>query len=171
MTEPEFTFTATDTWQKHHDTRAKIVISQGGARSSKTFSILQLLILEAIQNKGCLISVVAENVPFLKRGAMRDFKQIMEAAGLWIEDNWSRSESMYKFQHGSIIEFFAADNPGKALGSARDHLFINECNNVTYEIAFQLMARTTGRTWLDYNPRAEFWVHTEIMQNEAYRGQ
>jgi phage terminase large subunit len=95
----------------------------------------------------------------------------METSGLWVEDNYSRSENIYKFQHGSIIEFFAADNPGKALGSARDHLFINECNNVRYEIAFQLMARTTGRVWLDFNPRAEFWVHTEIMQNQAYAGQ
>jgi len=167
----EIKMIATDTWQKHADTTAKIVISQGGARSSKTFSILQLLIIQAIKDKNILISVVAENVPFLKRGAMRDFRQIMTSSGLWDSNEWKESKSTYEFKNGSMIEFFAADNPGKALGAARDHLFINECNNVPYEIAFQLMSRTKGRTWLDYNPRSEFWAHTEIMQNEAYSGQ
>ncbi len=167
----KLTFIATDTWQKHADTTAKIVISQGGARSSKTFSILQLLIIQAIKDKNILISVVAENVPFLKRGAMRDFRQIMTTSGLWDANEWKESKSTYEFKNGSLIEFFAADNPGKALGAARDHLFINECNNVTYEISFQLMSRTRGRTWLDFNPRSEFWAHTEIMQNEAYAGQ
>lgn len=167
----KFTFIGTDTWQKHADTTAKIVISQGGARSSKTFSILQLLIIQAIKEKSILTSVVAENVPFLKRGAMRDFKHIMTTAGMWDINNWKESRSTYEFKNGSMIEFFAADNPGKALGAARNNLFINECNNVPYEIAFQLMSRTKGRTWLDFNPRSEFWAHTEIMQNDAYVGQ
>jgi phage terminase large subunit len=77
--------------------------------------------------------------------------------------------SQYKFKNGSIVEFFAADNAGKALGSARDYLFINECNNVNYEIAFQLIARTNKRTFLDFNPVSEFWAHTEIMQNDAFQ--
>jgi phage terminase large subunit len=166
----ELNFIATDNWQKHADTTNKIVISQGGGRSGKTFSIIQLLIIHAIQHKNCLISIVAENVPFLKRGAIRDFKQIMTSAGMWQESEWLVSKSAYQFKNGATIEFFAADGAGKALGAARDVLFINECNNVNYEIAFQLMARTSGRIWLDYNPRSEFWVHKEIMQNEAYAG-
>ncbi|TVR40870.1 MAG: PBSX family phage terminase large subunit [Cryomorphaceae bacterium] len=161
----------TTNFEKHSKPGAKIVISQGGGRSGKTFSILQLLILTAIQNKNILISVVAENVPFLKRGAMRDFRFIMQECGLWTDTCWKKAESTYVFQNGAMIEFFAADNPGKALGSARDILFINECNNVKYEIAFQLLARTKQRVFLDYNPVSEFWVHTEIMANNEFSEQ
>lgn len=161
----------TTNFEKHNATTKKIVISQGGGRSGKTFSILLILILEAIQLKARLISVVAENVPFLKRGAMRDFKTIMQSSGLWMDSNWNRTDSIYSFGNGASIEFFSADNAGKALGAARDVLFINECNNVRYETAFQLMARTNGRIWLDFNPVAEFWAHTEIMQNDAFRDQ
>ena len=164
-------FKITDNFHKHWNTSNKIVVSQGGGRSGKTFSIIQILITKAIQERNCLISIVAENVPFLKRGAVRDFKLIMEQITLWDETEWSRGTSQYKFKNGSIVEFFAADNAGKALGSARDYLFINECNNVNYEIAFQLIARTNKRTFLDFNPVSEFWAHTEIMQNDAFVGQ
>ena len=164
-------FKITDNFHKHWNTSNKFVISQGGGRSGKTFAIIQILITKAIQERNSLISIVAENVPFLKRGAVRDFKLIMEQITLWDETEWSRGTSQYKFKNGSIVEFFAADNAGKALGSARDYLFINECNNVNYEIAFQLIARTNKRTFLDFNPVSEFWVHNEIMKNEAFQDQ
>ena len=164
-------FKITDNFHKHWNTSNKFVISQGGGRSGKTFAIIQILITKAIQERNSLISIVAENVPFLKRGAVRDFKLIMEQITLWDETEWSRGTSQYKFKNGSIIEFFAADNAGKALGSSRDYLFINECNNVNYEIAFQLIARTNKRTFLDFNPVSEFWVHNEIMKNEAFQDQ
>ena len=162
----------TRNWRKHQATTKKIVVSQGGGRSGKTFSILQLFILEAINNKGLLLSVVAENVPFLKRGAIRDFIYIMDNIfGFWVDENWNRTDSVYDFGNGSKIEFFAADSAGKAVGAARHHLFINEANNVKYEIAFQLMARTSGRVFIDFNPVAEFWVHTEILNNPAFEKQ
>jgi len=162
---------STNNFHKHYGTASKIVISQGGGRSGKTFSILQIFILLAVNSKSLLLSVVAENVPFLKRGAIRDFKTIMEHMGIWVDDNWNRTDSNYDFGNGSSIEFFSADNAGKAVGAARDYLFINEANNVKYEIAFQLMARTNERTFIDFNPVAEFWAHTEILNNPAFDGQ
>jgi phage terminase large subunit len=155
---------------KHHETTKRIVISEGGGRSGKTFSILQLLILYSITNKSKLVSVVAENIPFLKRGAIRDFKTIMTDLGFWIDNNWSKGNSIYEFGNGTQIEFFSADNPGKALGAARDVLFLNEANNMHYEMAFQLIGRTREKIWIDYNPRSEFWAHTEIMGNPDFAG-
>lgn len=110
-------------------------------------------------------------MPFLRRGAIRDFYRIMTSSGLWKYGVWSKTERTYQFLNGSILEFFAADNPSKSLGSARDHLLINECNSIGYEIAFNLIARTTGRIWLDFNPRTEFWVHKELIQNKNFAGQ
>ena len=163
--------TVSRNFHKHRATTKKIVISQGGGRSGKTFSILQLFIMTAIERRGLLLSVVAENLPFLKRGAIRDFKTIMQSIGLWQDEAWNRTNFEYTLPNNSVIEFFSADSSGKALGAARDYLFINECNNVKYEIAFQLLARTRKRCFLDFNPVAEFWAHTEILNNPAFDGQ
>jgi len=51
----------------------RYIINQGSARSSKTYSILQLLHMIAKKPKKRVISVVSKTLPHLKRGALRDF--------------------------------------------------------------------------------------------------
>ena len=161
----------TSNFDLHYKAKKKIVISQGGGRSGKTYAILQLLILKALTEKNQIISVVAENIPFLKRGAISDFKLIMKAANIWNEKSYNKTDNYYTFHTGSIIQFFSVENYGRALGAARDYLFINEANNVAYETAFQLIARTKKQIYLDFNPVDEFWAHTEIMNLSEFKGQ
>jgi len=137
-------------------------IVQGGTSSSKTFSILPLLIQYAIQTPKSEISIVAESIPHLKRGAIRDFLKIMDWTHNFNANNWNKSNLTYTFANGSFIEFFSADQPDKLRGARRDVLFINECNNIEFEAYQQLAIRTKKFIYLDYNPTHEFWVHTEL---------
>lgn len=105
-------------------------------------------------------------MPHLQRGAIRDFKTIMESEGLWDGEAWNETRHTYTFPNGSFLEFFSVDNAGKVHGSARDRLFINEAQNIPYEIARQLFVRTRGRIVLDYNPTASFWVNEKIESRE-----
>lgn len=142
----------------------RLRIIQGGTSASKTISILLYLIAKAQTDKNkTLTSVVAESYPHLRRGAMRDFKNILQAHGYWKDDNWNATDSIYTFETGSQIEFFSSDNGDKLRGARRDRLFINECNNVTLEAFMQLEVRTKEFVFLDYNPTNEFWVYTEIL--------
>jgi len=143
--------------------RKRIRIVQGGTSSSKTFTILPLLIQYAYQTPNSEISVVAESIPHLKRGALKDFLKIMDWTNNFNPNNFNKSNLTYKFSNGSYIEFFSADQPDKLRGARRDILFINECNNVTFESYQQLSIRTKKFIYLDYNPTNEFWVHTELM--------
>jgi phage terminase large subunit len=143
--------------------RSRIRIVQGGTSSSKTFSILPLLIQYAVQNPKSEISIVSESIPHLKRGAVRDFIKIMDWVGNWIPENFNKSNLTYTFKNGSYIEFFSADQPDKLRGARRDVLFINECNNVDFESYQQLAIRTKKFIYLDYNPTNEFWVHKELI--------
>lgn len=150
-------------WNKH----PRYLDSCGGTRSGKTYSILQMLIMRAAyaeMNKlpKTITSVVSETIPHLKRGAIRDFEAIMRKADYWDESRWNKTDLIYTFGNGGVIEFFSADTPGKVHGPARDHLFINECQNIPYDTARQLFVRTSDRIILDYNPVCEFWVHTRI---------
>ena len=144
--------------------KKRIRIVQGGTSSSKTFTILPFLIQYAIQTPNSEISVVAESIPHLRRGAIKDFLKIMDWTGNYNQNNFNKSNLTYKFSNGSYIEFFSADQPDKLRGARRDILFINECNNVTFESYQQLSIRTKKFIYLDYNPTNEFWVHNELMQ-------
>ena len=61
----------------------EVVVNKGGTRSGKTWSLLQCCVWLAANQRNKLISVVGESVPFLKRGAMRDFKTMLGHALLW----------------------------------------------------------------------------------------
>lgn len=148
------------------DKRLKIV--QGGARSGKTISILLILISLAQTEPGLRISVVSESLPHLKKGAIRDFLDIMDKHNYYKESRWNKTDKIYTFETGSFIEFFSADDSGKVRGPARDVLFINECNGLNYDIYTQLALRTAGDIYLDYNPVAEFWVHEELIPKHEH---
>lgn len=146
----------------------RLRIIQGGTSAGKTGSILLYLIAKAQTDKTkTLTSVVSESVPHLKRGAMRDFKNMLQAHGYWKEDRWNATDSIYTFETGSQIEFFSSDNGDKLRGARRDRLFINECNNVSLEAFMQLEVRTKEFVFLDYNPTNEFWVYTEILNKRT----
>ena len=138
----------------------------GGTSAGKTISIMQILISKAIDDKRpTLTSVVSESFPHLKKGAMRDFKNIMQEHNYWDDRDWNATDSIYTFQSGSKIEFFSADQPSKVRGPRRERLYINECNNVDYEAFDQLEVRTNIEVWLDWNPTYEFWFYTNVLNN------
>lgn len=143
----------------------RVRIVRGGTSASKTFSIIPFLIDYAVKNPLSEISVVAETIPHLKRGALRDFLKIMDMIGMYEADNFNKSSLVYTFSNGSYIEFFSADSESKLRGARRDVLFVNECNNISWESYYQLAIRTRRFIYLDYNPVAEFWVDNELMND------
>jgi phage terminase large subunit len=158
--------TKTTAQKKIAQLKKRIRIIQGGTSSSKTFTILTFLIQYAIDNPNSEISVVAESIPHIKRGALKDFIKIMRWIGNFNEGNFNQSNLTYRFNKGSYIEFFSADQPDKLRGARRDILFINECNNVNFESFQQLNIRTKKFVYLDFNPTSEFWVHTELKDEQ-----
>lgn len=135
----------------------------GGTSASKTISIEQILIDKAQSDKApTLTSITSESMPHLKRGAMRDFLNIMQGHNYYKEANWNRSDFIYTFETGSKIEFFSLDMPHKVRGPRRDRLFINEANNIPKETYDQLEVRTNDEVWLDWNPTNEFWYYEDL---------
>ena len=148
------------------DNRIKII--RGGSSAGKTVAILMILIDYAIKNYYKEISVVAESIPHLRRGALKDFLNILKVTNRYDEKKFNKSTLKYEFSTGSYIEFFSTDQPDRLRGARRTDLFINECNNIDFESYQQLAVRTSGDIWLDYNPANLFWVDKELIgQNDT----
>ena len=142
--------------------KRRIKIIQGGTSASKTYSILAVLINKAIIQPNLEISVVAESIPHLRRGALKDFLKILKWTNRYDDSQFNKSLLIYQFKNGSTFEFFSADDSSKLRGARRDVLYINECNNVTFESYNELSIRTKKEVFLDFNPTTEFWVHKEL---------
>jgi phage terminase large subunit len=142
--------------------KKRIKIVQGGTSASKTYSILAVLIDKALRKDGIEISIVAESIPHLRRGALKDFVKILKWTNRFYDQQLNKSLLTYHFKNGSVVEFFSADDASKLRGARRDILYINECNNVTFEAYNELSIRTKKEVYLDFNPANEFWVHKEL---------
>lgn len=142
---------------------ARIRAVQGGTSASKTVSIILVLINLAQSDKTpTLTSIMSESMPHLKRGAMRDFLQIMKEHEYFEDGRWNKSDFTYTFETGSKIEFFSVDQPDKVRGPRRDRGFLNEANNNPYETFDQLEVRTKEFFFIDWNPTNEFWYYTDV---------
>lgn len=134
----------------------------GGTSASKTISILFIIIDYCQSNDNKRVDIMSESYPHLEDGAIKDFKSIMLDRGYWKDNRWNATAHYYTFETGSILKFKSVDKLGKAHGPRRDGLFLNECNNIPYNIYDQLEVRTKDFIWGDWNPVTEFWYDTEI---------
>jgi phage terminase large subunit len=142
--------------------RKRIRLLAGGTSASKTISVLLYLIAKCQYDKTpTLTSVVSESFPHLRRGAMRDFLNIMQQHSYFKDELWSKTDFTYTFETGSKLEFFSADQPSKVRGPRRDRLFINEANNVPKEAWEQLLLRTKEFAIADWNPVADFYMYED----------
>ena len=141
----------------------RLIINQGGTSSTKTYSVLQLLYWIAYNSPNQLIiSIVGQSLPQLKLGALRDWQRIIESFGVIPDSIWQKTDNVFTINK-SIVEFFSTDNLGKVHGPRRDILFINECNNIPFDVFTQLEIRTRQTIFLDFNPVTSFWLDSEIM--------
>lgn len=148
------------------NSKGKTVINQGGTSSGKTFSILQVLFSIAVSEAKQIITVVGQDMPNLKVGAIRDANDIVgnsEQLKSLLAKPFNKSDKIFEFKSGSIIEFKSYDNFQDAKSGKRDYLFVNEANGVPFPIYSELDLRTRKKTFLDYNPNAEFWVHEKLI--------
>ncbi len=143
----------------------KYIVNQGGTSSGKTFAILQLLFCVAIETSGLIITVAGQDIPNLKKGAIRDAKKIVSDND-WIQgeiEAYNSTDRTYTFANGSIIEFSSFSDEQDAKSGKRDYLFINEANGISFQVVWQLMIRTRQKVFIDYNPTSSFWVHEQML--------
>lgn len=161
----QYSIKDTSATKKVFELRKRIRAVTGGTSASKTISILIWIIdyCQTTQNKNKLVTVTSESIPHLKNGAILDFENIMKDRGYWNDDNWNKSDHIYTFETGNKLQFSSFDTYGKAHGARRDVLFVNEGNNMPYNIVDQLITRTREVIWLDWNPTTEFWFYTEML--------
>ena len=159
----------TTLYDQNRDSKARVVVNQGGTSSGKTYAIMQVLFEFGYEEPNQVITVVGQDIPNLKVGAYRDAKTIITkydaVSAAYPQIN--EGERIIKCFNGSIIEFKSYADAQDAKSGKRDYLFINEANGISYEIYWQLAIRTRKKIFIDYNPSSRFWAHDELIGREG----
>jgi phage terminase large subunit len=149
------------------DKDIRFIINEGGSRSSKTYSLCQMIIVYSLQNRGKVTSIIRKTFPALRATVMRDFLEIMKEMDIYDVNAHNKSENIYTFPNGSMIEFFSVDNEQKIRGRKRDLAWCNEANELFFDDFTQINMRTEGKLIFDYNPsESASWLY-ELPKEES----
>lgn len=152
--------------EKNLNASTRIVVNQGGTRSSKTYSLAQLIILKALQSKGKVYTICRKTLPALKSSAYRDFFSILESHNLYNPDRHNKSDLTYKL-NDNLIEFISVDMPDKVRGRQRHILWMNESTEFSREDFVQLSLRCTESIYLDFNPSDPYsWIYDSVINRD-----
>lgn len=145
-----------------------IIINQGGTRSGKTYSILQVIIYYCLLNPNGkkIIDIVRKTKAELHATVIRDFIDIMEALGLYNEKHHNKTRQEYEL-NGNTIRFLGLDKAQKKRGAKRHLLYVNECNGITLEDWIQLTMRLEEQAIVDFNPSEYFWLNEHVIEKRS----
>jgi phage terminase large subunit len=165
----ELDIQATNVFERNYqavDDGYRLIVNQGGTRSSKTYSILQLIIVKCLEESGKTYSIVRKTFPSLRTSVYRDFIEILKEYNIYDEADHNKTEAIY-YLNDNIVEFFALDNEQKIRGTRRHVLYCNEANELNYPEYQQLNMRTEDYILLDYNPSdPNHFVYTKVLGRE-----
>jgi len=148
----------------------RFIVNVGGTRSSKTYSLCQMILIYCVQHNNKVVSIVRKSFPALRSSVMRDMIDILKENELYDERNHNKTENIYKFKNGSIIEFFSIDDEQKIRGRKRDVLWANEANELNFEEFNQLNMRTTTKLIFDFNPSDLYhWLYDLMLKDESIK--
>jgi phage terminase large subunit len=145
------------------------VVSMGGSRSSKTYSILQLLLTEMVSRKNIKITVWRSTKTECRANVMDNFLTILRDnpdVNNYMIENKQKATFTYSLT-GSKIIFEGSDDVGKVLGSTQHISFFNEVTEFSKAVYLQIAQRTSERILCDYNPSKTFWLESYRFDEES----
>ncbi len=153
----------------YNDPKIRFILNQGGARSSKTRSISQLLFVEAINKPHTKISVIRKFKTDLNKSFRDDFKEFLIPFMDFKLFEIKFGGDIIEFNNGSTIQLLGVDDPQKIRGVKHDILYVNEANELGDEEWMQLNIRTGGKIFIDFNPSEDesHWIHKLLGREET----
>lgn len=142
------------------DSRVYAIV--GGMSSSKTFSILMLLINHCLTKPDTEVVVVSHQLSKAKLTVIKDFKFILKEFNIW-DENAFRADTEYTFKNKSVFKFIGADRTDIGKGfRIRGIAYINEANRLQYE-TFRQIASRSPKTIIDWNADFESWIEQRVL--------
>ena len=150
----------------------------GGARSGKTYGILQSIVDEigayrpemiwdGEPIKEFKVYIGGPSFQVMKGSTISDFKLVMKDAGYWDDSCWNGSRFLYTCKHGPEVHFFTYESKHRQLGAACHIYFFNEADECDWVLFEQIARRAEGHGWIDFNPSGRFWYHERLLPHAA----
>ena len=136
---------ATGVFLKNMEATAKTVVNFGSARSSKSHSIAQGLIMRANNYPGRRIGITRKTLPSLKRTAYRLVQDLLIAYERYSPDLHNKTDLCFELSNSSRFEFFGLDNPERIKSAEFHEIWMEEANEFTWGDYLTLLTRLSAK--------------------------
>jgi len=167
---PKRQVAVTNIFDRNIRSKAPLIINVGGARSSKSYSILQILVQKFLSEDNKEILIARKTLPALRLTAYKVFVDLLKDYGYYNRCEHNKSNLTIKYKN-STIYFLSIDDPEKVKSAEFNYVFIEECNELHYNDFMILWMRMSAKTipsqpnvmYLALNPSDEFsWVNQKV---------
>jgi phage terminase large subunit len=161
----------TNIFDRNTRATAPIVVNVGGARSSKSYSILQLIIRHFIGEEHKEILIARKTLPALRLTAYKVFVELLTDYGYYSKCTHNKTNLTIKYKTNTI-NFLSVDDPIKIRSAEFNYVFLEEANEFTYLDFMTLWMRMSAptqddqpnRMYLALNPSEEFsWINQKLI--------
>lgn len=137
----------------------KYIILKGSSRSSKTFSIIDIIDLYARTKRNKRVTVWRDTKVDAVDTVFSDIKKRLFATGRWQRGNkFNATKHFLSYKTESEIQIHGADDLSSVHGLTQDIAWLNEPYKISKDVVDQIDQRTTEFIFIDWNPRLAHWI-------------
>jgi phage terminase large subunit len=108
-----------------------------------------------------IFTIARTTFPALRATVMRDFIGFLFELDIYKYIDHKRTLHEFSFQ-GRVVSFISTDDAHKLRGRQHTFCWLNEVNDMEFEVFNQVMMRLEQWIYLDCNPSGHPWARTEI---------
>lgn len=145
----------------------KYIINTGSSRSSKTYSLLELIHRICENNPNTRATAWRDTKKDCRDTIWKDYQKILALSGRLKVTQRNKSEAFYHFpQTESFFEFHGTDDEEKVHGLTQQVAWLNEPYKISKDTFDQIDMRSDV-IFIDWNPKKKHWIDELSKQDNA----
>lgn len=161
----------TSVYERNYAATEQVLANIGGARSTKSHSIGQLLIQRATNAPKRKIAVMRKTGPALKRTARRVILDLLKDYGYYKDKDFHRVDNTYDF-NGGFFDFLSLDDADKIKSTEYNDVWMEEADEFTWDDFITIKTRLSApaakyrnQAFLSFNPTdSNSWIREKLEQ-------
>jgi phage terminase large subunit len=170
---------ATPIYLRNAKAQTEIVVNRGGSGSSKSHSIMQLLVSKVIENSGLRIQMLRKVRSTIHNSLYFMFNKIIQefdVDSLGIKYNINKARYDVEFSNGSLIHFDGLDDAEKKKSTEWNIIWFEEANELSFAdyqttslyIRSPLINGLKNQIFISFNPiDQDSWLKTKLIDVET----
>lgn len=160
-------------YERNERSKARYLVNKGGSRSTKSWSIAQLLIRRFWNEKNKKTLVTRKTGPALHLTAYRLVVDLLRQYGLYATCSHDKTYNIITNPHnGSMFAFLSIDDPEKIKSTEWNYIWMEEATEFTWDDFLICQTRLSGPTTADqrnqiilsFNPTDENgWIEQKLI--------